>query len=720
MKYFLPKFRALLMSLMGTFALVACGGADNGSGTQPEATASDAGTEITSKKAAKLAGSQIAVVARGSLAANLGPIMQVRANGQLIGSVEVRSATFQTYYFSSPALLTNGSQVEVSFINDAVIAGADRNLYVQSINVDGKVFVSNASEVRYVRGGDEIAGQQDMLWNGTLRLSYSGNQALTVRARGSLAGGVGPLMEVRLNGQSIAQVSVPNTAYDDYTFNLPAALPPDSKLDLVFSNDATMGAEDRNLFIDSITVNGTQYKSTATGVTFDFGAIDGVNVIAGREDLRWNGALRFTLTAPTPTTTRPADRPPSGYALCAVEGQTCTVSGTANVVYGANSSWSAPRSVTGNIRCDNNTFSDNLFGVVKACYVAAPAASVPGVAITSFGAVCDGRTNNSAAIASAIASAKSRGLPVLIPAGVCAYGDLVRLDGVKLIGSGDTSVLYALDVSRSAIFMYGDGVEVRHLKLSGVKATTRRVEWEATRITLFGATNFVIDRVTIDGAAAAGIATAKSAHHGRITYNNITNTLADSIHITDKASDITIENNRIENSGDDGIAVVSYRQDGDPVKRITARNNVIINNKWGRLMSVVGGNNVLYENNYLENNLGGGACLYIAQENSYNTWGAHDVVVQRNTMKNCGGAAFGHGAVMVYSDGADTNTNITLTRNDIYQNGQSGIRVFSAMNSGIRLDSNRIQGANPALDISSPGVSVVPYTSGAVGYVAPP
>ena len=349
----------------------------------------------------------------------------------------------------------------------------------------------------------------------------------------------------------------------------------------------------------------------------------------------------------------------------------------------------------------------------------APVAAT-GVDITTFGAVCNGTTNNSAAITSAIASAKSRALPVVIPAGVCAYGDVIRLDGVKLIGSGDTSVLYALDWSREAIFMYGDGAEVRQVKLSGVKSTTRQAAWEATRITLFGAKNFIIDHVTIDGSAAAGIQTAQSANNGRITYNNIKNTLADSIHMTDKASYITLENNRIENAGDDGIAVVSYRNDGGLVNQITARNNVIINNKWGRQMSVVGGSNVLYENNHLENNQAGYACVYIAQENSYVTYGARDVVAQRNTIKSCGSGATGHGAVMVFSDGAEANANITLTRNDIYQNGQAGIRVFSAMNTGIKLDSNRVQGASPATDITSPGVSVTPYTAGAVGATVVP
>jgi hypothetical protein len=75
---------------------------------------------------------------------------------------------------------------------------------------------------------------------------------------------------------------------------------------------------------------------------------------------------------------------------------------------------------------------------------------------------------------------------------------------------------------------------------------------------------------------------------------------------------------------------------------------------------------------------------------------------------------------MVFSDGAEANSNITLMRNDIYQSGQTGIRVFSTMNTGIKLDSNRVQGASPATDITSPGVVVTPFTSGVVGATVVP
>lgn len=67
---------------------------------------------------------------------------------------------------------------------------------------------------------------------------------------------------------------------------------------------------------------------------------------------------------------RPAEAPtpPSGYAFCATEGGSCTFSGAASVVYGARTTWTAPRNFTGSVVCRNAVFGDPLPYVVKACY----------------------------------------------------------------------------------------------------------------------------------------------------------------------------------------------------------------------------------------------------------------------------------------------------------------------------------------------------------------
>ncbi|WP_427913124.1 right-handed parallel beta-helix repeat-containing protein [Ramlibacter sp. MMS24-I3-19] len=357
--------------------------------------------------------------------------------------------------------------------------------------------------------------------------------------------------------------------------------------------------------------------------------------------------------------------------------------------------------------------------IVAAASVRAPgpAPSHAGISLTNYGGVCDGRTDNNAAIARGIADTHAKGVALLIPAGQCNFSQVIHLDAGKITGSGPTSVLYATNYLQSAIIMSGDGPSVTNLKLTGKTPPSRQNPWESTKITALGATNFVIDSVTIDNAAAAAIATGPNSSKGRITNNKISNSLADSIHMTDGSSYITVEGNTIENSGDDGIAVVSYAENPSPVNNITARNNVIRNNKDGRGMSVVGGRTVLYENNYIEGNPQW-ACMYIAQESSYDTKNVVGVTVQRNTFKDCG-SLNSHAAVMIFSNGQATNDNIKLISNDIVQDSRNGIRYFGPQ-TRVLLQNNRYSGSGtPYVGDPSSNVTIIKYTIGPVGYVAP-
>ncbi|RZJ08528.1 MAG: hypothetical protein EON50_19180, partial [Acidovorax sp.] len=66
-----------------------------------------------------------------------------------------------------------------------------------------------------------------------------------------------------------------------------------------------------------------------------------------------------------------ANTPPAGYKACAIEGQKCSFSGTASVVYGAGTAWTRARSFTHGVSCSNAVFGDPAWGVQKACYVSA-------------------------------------------------------------------------------------------------------------------------------------------------------------------------------------------------------------------------------------------------------------------------------------------------------------------------------------------------------------
>lgn len=334
-----------------------------------------------------------------------------------------------------------------------------------------------------------------------------------------------------------------------------------------------------------------------------------------------------------------------------------------------------------------------------------------GVNPMQYGARCDGVTDDAAAITAAIASAKTKGLPVVLPAATCAYGSVLTLEGVRLVGRGEESVLWALDPSHEAIFLRGSGAEVRNLKLAGVKPRARAAPWEGARIVAFGASSFVIDNVTIDGATATGIQTARGATDGIISNNRISNTLADGIHITGAASYITIVGNIIEGTGDDGIAVVSYQRDSGPTNHVTAVRNTVRNNRGGRGMAVVGGSDVLYEYNRISNS-GRYACLYLAQEDSWKTLPLSNVTARYNTLSNCGSWITGHAAVMLFADSLP-NAGVQILRNDIAQDGQRGIRAFG-LNTDVTIDGNRVRGSSEALQLPE-GMRATPYSVGAVG-----
>ncbi|MFN3493932.1 MAG: hypothetical protein ACK40L_05445, partial [Hydrogenophaga sp.] len=64
-----------------------------------------------------------------------------------------------------------------------------------------------------------------------------------------------------------------------------------------------------------------------------------------------------------------ANRPPPGFEFCAAEDQGCRFVGTGQVIYGARTSWTQPRTVRGAVACNNAVFGDPLRRVPKACYV---------------------------------------------------------------------------------------------------------------------------------------------------------------------------------------------------------------------------------------------------------------------------------------------------------------------------------------------------------------
>lgn len=287
------------------------------------------------------AAATIVVSAAGDLLGGVGPKMTVRVNGEAISPSPVfvgntRTVGYKDFTFNTSQPIGKDSIVDVQFMNDDVSATEDRNLWVQWIKVDGTQYLPTGSNVWIDQGkgaaafdGQNIVGPSQMVpWNAALRFKMPTSPALgiVVEAAGSKAGNIWPRMEVSVNGVlatpvgATSPVDVNNllsAGYKNYSFTSSQSWVPGSFIDVRYTNDGATATEDRNLFVNSVSVNGVKKKSTDLGVVYDVGntsleATDGLETMTGRAAMAWGGALRFKAAVNVPGVTEFTSRPASG------------------------------------------------------------------------------------------------------------------------------------------------------------------------------------------------------------------------------------------------------------------------------------------------------------------------------------------------------------------------------------------------------------------------
>lgn len=299
-------------------------------------------------------------------------------------------------------------------------------------------------------------------------------------------------------------------------------------------------------------------------------------------------------------------------------------------------------------------------------------ASTAYVSITDFGA-SSGNADNQTALQNAFDYAKAHGEAVYIPPGTYDHSGTLSIDGVTVYGAGDSSVLQATDPAHEAIYLTGANASLSDVAVDGT-GSARLSTPDSADVVAQGASNFAIKDVHITGSASAGIMSFESSN-GTIENNTVENTLADSIHLTDASHDITVSGNLVTNSGDDGIAVVSYAGESAPVSNVTIQGNTVLHNEGGRGVSVVGGTGVQILANHIEGGPADLAGIYIAAESQWNTYTVHNVLVQGNTITDAGGLSSGQGAITLYDSETGSNDGITVSGNQIDAPRKAGILV---------------------------------------------
>ncbi len=282
---------------------------------------------------------------------------------------------------------------------------------------------------------------------------------------------------------------------------------------------------------------------------------------------------------------------------------------------------------------------------------AAIAAAQWSVTPAAFGAVGNGRTDDTAALRAALAALGPGGELFLPPGKVFRHTDTLRITTAGTTVSG-TGTLLATDPQRSAVIIQADDVTFRDVTLRLGTPTSRLGTFDHMKLTVIRADGFVADRVKVDGAAAAGVY-LWGATDFVLRDLDVRNSRADGIHVTGPSRDGVIERPVVRSSGDDGVAVVSYLQDGAPVKRVTVTRPTVRTTTWGRGVSVVGGEDVTITDLTVDSS--SAAAVYVAREGApWNTFAPVRVTVQGGTITRANtSTTVDHGAVLVYDGRTD-------------------------------------------------------------------
>lgn len=364
--------------------------------------------------------------------------------------------------------------------------------------------------------------------------------------------------------------------------------------------------------------------------------------------------------------------------MCDLEGATVTmsgaVSGTAKVNQGR---WQIPVASLGTWAKGAASFTATAQGSGAK---ASTTMTLNFINLLDEGAKGDGTTDDTTAINAAAkkAAGVENGI-LLVPTGrTFAHDALVVLNGVEMLGCGETSLLLATNPLKSAVVLRGEGPRLRNLAVEvRLGGTKRQTGPDHQKVWVDGASSFWVDAVHVKNSAAGGIfnygGVGSPERYSRITRCLVENTLADGIHNTQRTHHVLVEGNTARNTGDDCFAVVSY-------KTQLCQHIIIRRNKGSgghaRGVSVVGGADVLIEDNDIADKDAAG--IIVASEASWETNLVERVTVRNNRIIGCPAKITAHGGIFVSGQKERPVSQVLLENNQIKNSPAPGIHLGSS------------------------------------------
>jgi len=252
------------------------------------------------------------LTAYGSSAGGKYAHFKLLVDGKVVGEATTTSQK-KAYTFDVELDPSRTHAIAIEFDNDAMVGGGDRNLFVSSLQLDGRNLALTGEGARYLVGAGGAQAARaftgTMPWNGALVVDVpatssppppppAANGTLKLKVSGDSWNGA-PQFVVLVDGKQIGGTQTTAAAHakgewQEITLSGVGSNP--GKVEVKFINDAWGGAgKDRNLYVDSIELNGKRYEGEVAANTGANGQKDPVAAV-----MATNGSLTFTIAAQAP------------------------------------------------------------------------------------------------------------------------------------------------------------------------------------------------------------------------------------------------------------------------------------------------------------------------------------------------------------------------------------------------------------------------------------
>jgi len=252
------------------------------------------------------------------------------------------------------------------------------------------------------------------------------------------------------------------------------------------------------------------------------------------------------------------------------------------------------------------------------------------ISVKELGAKGDGSTDDQAAIQKAVDQAKGSGKSVWFPPGTYNHSGVITLDGTKLSGSGDQTVLRATNPEQASIKLTGDGSALSNIK-TVVSAPGRSSQPDAAAVLVQNASNASVSNLNVQGASSNGIR-LDNASGSKISNNLVQGTNADGIALMNGSSNNSISHNVVRQAGDDSFSDDSYNGDAKQDRNNAFDGNMSLDNAYGRGIVLAGSANDKVTNNVVSGSKWYG--IFAESDPNSGTMQSSGHSIQNNTVIN--------------------------------------------------------------------------------------